>query len=284
MNILSQDLQSLANGYESWLSAQKLAARSRRVYISNLRQLVLFAAQENLTHGSFGERELHDLLLRFFENRHKTAQSFNAALPAANSFLRYLGFPALRGLGLRTGTRRPERVTLDDAAYQSYLEQVRKLSTLRNQIILRLIAECGLGISEVLELRIGDLFDIELHMVLSVPGRQAREVFLPADLSSSLRVFLCQRTDSRESNPLFVTRTGRKMDAQSVDMLLRSVGARIGLSVCASVLRRKATSRLGLPKLGKGNCLSNSDSFQDSVNSGLPALLISPPVCSHNLY
>lgn len=239
-----EELQSLLNGYESWLSGQGVTARSRRVYISNLRQLVLFARQDNLTHGSFGQSELHDLLLRFFDHRYKTAQSLNAALPAANSFLRYLGFPTLRGLRLRTERREhDDRKLLDDAAYQSYLQQVLILPNLRNQIILRLIAECGLGISEVLELRNDDLYDVELQIVLCVSGRQAREVILPEGLSSALRVFLYQRTaDSLVGEPLFVTRTGRKMDTQSVDMLLRSVGARIGLSLSAGVLRRKVRS------------------------------------------
>lgn len=113
----------------------------------------------------------------------------------------------------------------------------------RDAALLGMLAELGLRVSEALGLDLADLRHNRGHRTVRVRGKggKTRELPVPAPLGRDLDAYLEERaaaegvTVEQLAGPVFVTRSGKRVDRPAVFRLVRRVAAAAGLP-CADQL------------------------------------------------
>lgn len=106
--------------------------------------------------------------------------------------------------------------------------------------LVTMLAVCGLRVSEALLADVDDIREQRGHRTVTVmgKGRKPRTVVLPPRVWHAIDTYL----DGRESGPIFVTSTGRRMDRQAAHDSIRRIGKRAGVDLHPHLLRHTAAT------------------------------------------
>jgi integrase/recombinase XerC len=210
-------------------------------YRLDLEQLTAFVARE--TGGSAGVGDVDHLLLRRYLallGKRAKKSSVGRKLAAIRSFFRFL---VRRGVVARNPaeliatpkkeSRLPFHLDIDQVTTLVEAPQDDDKHALRDRAILEMLYSCGLRVSELTGLAIGDL-DLAGGMV-RVLGKGGKERIVPVGSRAieAIRGYLQIRSESGVSAPLFLNTRGQRINRRSV--------ARI---VDAHVLRIAAFKRI----------------------------------------
>ena len=168
---------------------------------------------------------------RELELARRSAATVARRLASLSGFYSYAVDEGLIGRSPVARVRRPRvpedspRLGLDRAQLGAFLD-VAERSSARDGALAMLLGLSGLRISEALGADVADLGQERGHRVLSVVRKGGRRVWLP------LAPRTCEAIDrmlgGRSDGPLFVTRSGARMDRQAagkvVGRLARSAG------------------------------------------------------------
>jgi integrase/recombinase XerC len=210
-------------------------------YRLDLEQLALFVARETGAAAGVGDVD-HLLLRRYLAQLGKRAKksSVGRKLAAIRSFFRFLvrqGVVAANPAELiatpKKENRLPFHLDIDQVTTLVEAPQDDDKHALRDRAILELLYSCGLRVSELTGLAIGDL-DLSGGMV-RVLGKGGKERILPVGSRAieATRKYLEGRGGPAGSGPLFLNTRGQRINRRSV--------ARI---VDAHVLRIAAFKRI----------------------------------------
>jgi len=230
MSLLAPTLQAF---FTDRLARQQQASpRTLAAYRDTFRLLLGFLYRQTGTPPS--KLQIADLdapmIIAFLDHleadRHNTARTRNSRLAAIRSLFRYaaLCHPEHAALIQRVLAIPQKRF---DKAIVSFLTQPEIDALLaapdrttwqgrRDHALLVVAIQTGLRVSELLGLNCGDLqLGPGAHLLCHGKGRKQRATPLTAPTVAVLRVWLDERS-GRPDDPLFPTRTGRRLSADAV--------------------------------------------------------------------
>jgi integrase/recombinase XerC len=193
-------------------------------YRRDLEQLAAFVAHE--TGGAAGVGDVDHLLLRrYLAQMGKRAKksSVGRKLAAIRSFFRFLvrqGVVAKNPAELiatpKKENRLPFHLDIDQVTTLVEAPQGEDKHALRDRAILELLYSCGLRVSELTGLAIGDL-DLAGGMV-RVLGKGGKERIVPVGSRAleAIREYLQDRGELGGSGPLFLNTRGQRINRRSV--------------------------------------------------------------------
>jgi len=193
-------------------------------YRRDLEQLTAFVARE--TGGSAGVGDVHHLLLRRYLallGKRAKKSSVGRKLAAIRSFFRFLvrqGVVAKNPAELiatpKKENRLPFHLDIDQVTTLVEAPQEEDKHVLRDRAILELLYSCGLRVSELTGLAIGDL-DLSGGMV-RVLGKGGKERIVPVGRRAieAIRGYLQGRGELGGSGPLFLNTRGQRINRRSV--------------------------------------------------------------------
>lgn len=224
-----------------WLMSKR-SPHTRRAYARQFETWVRFClARQTPVHPLRATRLDADAFMRALENSEMPATSVAHALSAASSFYRYAATLDDEGK-LRNpfaNIDRPkvdpdysgtEGLTPEETA--ALIEAARLLSSRAYALVVALYT-LGLRINEALAADVASLGQDRGHRTLTVvrKGGKLAKLPLPPITIDAFEEYLGERTDG----PLFITRTGARMQEPEAFKLLRRLAKRIGLPQAESI-------------------------------------------------
>jgi site-specific recombinase XerD len=226
----------------AWLGNRRLAANTRLAYHRDVTEWLTWCRVNELHPLTLKWTHVNTYARRLEEHDGAAPTTVARKLSAVSSWYQFL-------VKLEAATTNPvakadrPRVDRDHSATVGLtLPQVHALLAAaeerrpgsdtrdRDRVILTLLADLGLRISEVTGANVEDLGHDRDHRVLSFVGKggKPRRRSLDPGTSVALDRYLASRGDPVEG-PMFVTDSGRRIDRAGVARMLRSVARRAGI-------------------------------------------------------
>jgi integrase/recombinase XerC len=217
---------------EEYLAARNLAERSRREYLNDLSDLLVFLTNGKGTTTPSGVTKQHlDSYLAELDRRGYTGATRRRKVASIRSFFGFLQdagvIPVSPALKLIPPEReRNEPRVLSEGEYKRLLEVVR--GDIRDQAIIELILQTGLRLSEVARLHVNHVslpakISKEPGYVGSVTvlgkGRKQRSVTLNYKACRAIKNYLGSRPDTEDTH-LFLTKYRKGISPRSIEKLL----------------------------------------------------------------
>ena len=255
-SINRRDTAAVLAEYAAWLVEQPLSSRTREAYLAAVTAFVAWLLQRDAGPGdALLAPRARDLAARDYKRHMKVERalspaSVNQALAGMDHLFRFLGL----------GTAIVRREELPRAApraldveQQRLLLQAAEESSARDRAIVAMLLFTGLRLSETAALDVADVRISARKGVVVVragKGDAYREVELNALVRGMLDEWVAERAKiaAAGETSFFVARTGQALSSRSVDLAVRRVAARAGLSLSAHVLRH--TFVTGLVRAG----------------------------------
>lgn len=238
--------------YETWLELQPLSQHTRRAYRRQARAFLEFLAGHPAHHGdplrdpAARRYALEDWRGELLARRGLKPASANQALAAADHLFRFLGGerPAVPRTEAPAGAPR----ALEPEELKRFLRAVETCPSARDRALATLFLHTGLRLAEATAL---DLEDVRLSarkglvVVRRRKGGAGREVPLNAPACEALDAWLRVRERlETTSSAFFLSRSGERLTVRAVDLVLRRLGAGVGLELSAHVLRHTCLTAL----------------------------------------
>ncbi|WP_312263082.1 tyrosine recombinase XerC [Candidatus Igneacidithiobacillus taiwanensis] len=232
-------------------ASARLAPASLRAYKQDLQLWQRFFAAENILSPAAVRAQHLRLFLIRERQRGVAVPSLRRRFAALRAWYRWLRRqdPQLvdpsRGLPMPRSERHfPDWLGVDSA--QELLDQPvgNEPLALRDQAILELLYSSALRVSELVQLRLGDL-DLAAGLV-RVQGKGSKQRIVPVGrmAKAALRRYLAQRPQGAET-ALFLNRQGRPLGVRGVQYLVDKAGRqRLGQHLHPHSLRHSAASHL----------------------------------------
>ncbi len=238
--------------------AKQLQASPRTVtsYRDTFRLLLRFVQdQTSKAPSTLGWEDVGvDVISAFLDHlqadRHNSARSRNTRLAALRSLFRYAALrhpehAELIGQVLAIPQKRFDKTTvsfLDAEDVRALLgaADIGRWEGRRDRTLIALAVQTGLRLSELIGLNCGDVeLGTAAHVHCTGKGRKERCVPMTAPTVAMLRVWLRERAGRRDE-PLFPTRTGRRLSDDAVERRLATHKANAGQR-CPSLHTKKLT-------------------------------------------
>ena len=224
--------------YRTYIKLEKrLSANSVESYMRDLRQFAHFILRQWDVPPRKVEREMIERYLgRLFEQgREKSSQA--RALSGIRSFFNFLlltdeieASPAELITAPKFGRHLPDVLTTDEIDRILSAIDTSTVKGLRDSAMLELLYSCGLRVSELVSLRLGDLFFGEGYIRVTGKGDKQRLVPINDIARDKIRFYLGERrTDSRSEDILFLNNRGTQLTRVMVFTLLREAARRAGI-------------------------------------------------------
>ena len=224
--------------YRTYIKLEKrLSANSVESYMRDLRQFAHFVLRQWDVPPRKVEREMIERYLgRLFEQgREKSSQA--RALSGIRSFFNFLlltdeieASPAELITAPKFGRHLPDVLTTDEIDRILAAIDTSTVKGLRDSAMLELLYSCGLRVSELVSLRLGDLFFGEGYIRVTGKGDKQRLVPINDIARDKIRFYLEERrTDSRSEDILFLNNRGTQLTRVMVFTLLREAARRAGI-------------------------------------------------------
>lgn len=183
--------------------------------------------------------ELTDLhkFLNFLANNNLDKPTTRARKVAAlKSFFNYLTFkeklldknPAVELETPKLSKRLPKHLTLDESV--TLLQSVDGEFEKRDLCILTIFLNCGLRLSELVNINIVDIRDNEL--TVTGKGDKERSIYLNSACQKALKAYFRERqllTNIKEKNALFISKRGTRIGRRTVEMMVKKYISLAGL-------------------------------------------------------
>jgi site-specific recombinase XerD len=245
--------------YERWLSRQPLAERTRAAYTAQVRGFVSWLAASEHGAAALSEARVRDWAVRDYKRFVKAAprrwapSSVNQALAALDNFYRHLGVggPAVA----RERLARVAPRALETSEQRAFLRAVQACPAPRDRAIATVFFYTAVRLSELAGL---DVEDVQMTArrgrlrVRSGKGDAWREVPLNSACRAALEEWLSARADSHAvavvadpaGSALWLSRSGGRMSARAVDLVVRRLAGEAGLVMSAHTLRHTCVTNL----------------------------------------
>lgn len=256
------DAEAVLAGYARWLQRQPLASRSRDAYLAQVRGFVTWLAGSAHGAQALADPHVRDWAVRDYKRHVKTTRrwaptSVNQALAAIDNLYRSLS-------GGRPDVPREELAqvaprALEEAEQRTFLRVVEASPSARDRAMATVFFYTGLRLSELAAV---DITDVEMSArrgrlkVRAGKGDAYREVPLNSACRSALEEWVRARADQVAARSqadgdgeagtpaLWLARSGRRMSARAVDLVVRRLAAEAKLELSAHVLRHTCVTNL----------------------------------------
>ena len=240
--------------YESWLARQPLAERSRDAYRAQVGSFVAWLSTSEHGGEALSDPAVRDWAARdykrFIKAKKWKPSTVNQALASIDNFYRSIG--VARPEVAREELAQVAPKALDDDDQRAFLRAVEGSPVARDRAIALVFFCTGLRLSELAGLDEADVAVSARRGRLTVrsgKGDNYREVPLNSSCRAGLSEWAIERStlvESPEADPVawWLSRTGSRMTPRAIDLVVRKLAAKAGLSLSAHVLRHTCVTNL----------------------------------------
>jgi integrase/recombinase XerD len=229
--------------YRIFLKLEKgLSENSVRAYENDLRKLVQFLDMQGINAGP--EKVDQEVLHRFISWVNElglNARSQSRVISGIKSFFKYLALeerissdPSLLLESPRIGRKLPEVLTVEEIDRLFAAIDLSKPGGHRNRAMLEVLYSCGLRVSELVGLRISDLYRDEGFIRIIGKGDKERLIPISAAALKEIDNYMPDRNamldiDKGNMDILFLNRRGRQLTRVMVFTIIRQLAEKTGL-------------------------------------------------------
>ena len=252
--------KSLIKGYENYLKIEKsLSSNTVDAYIRDINKMDGFFNNENsskkitlISHENF-QNYLSQL------NEQKiNARSQSRVISSIRSFFKYLMIekiidnnPSELLENPKTGKKLPEFLTIDEIDLMVSQINRSKSDGERNIAILEVLYGCGLRVTELIELKISEIYWKEGFIRIIGKGNKERLVPLGKTASKHLKIYfneirVHQKIDSQFVDHVFINKNGRKLSRVMIFKIIKRLTEKAGIqkNVSPHTLRHSFATHL----------------------------------------
>tara|TARA_B100001093_G_scaffold71903_1_gene62474 strand:- start:1212 stop:2108 length:897 start_codon:yes stop_codon:yes gene_type:complete len=245
--------------FENFLKFERnLSKNSVSSYLSDLRKLIGFLKNSKI---NFNPEKIKNENIREFlynESKKIKASSLGRLISSLNGFFEYL---LLEGIVKenpiekieypKLGLKIPTTLTTDQIDKIIKRASLNKTNGLRNEAIIEILYSCGLRVSELINLKISDLFLKE--SLIKILGKGNKERFVPISKISKkliLKYIDCVRKISKiqkgYEDTLFINNRGKKLTRVMIYIILNNTAKEIGIDkkISPHVIRHSFATHL----------------------------------------
>ncbi len=230
-------------GYESFLRLEKsLSQNSVSAYINDINKLISFLEIENkkVTPDKVKLQHLKSFV-EWLNQKGVSPRTQARTISGIKSFFRYLlieekitSDPTTLLESPRIGRKLPDVLSMEEIDLLIDSVDVTKPEGQRNRAMLETLYSCGLRVSELVNLKLSNLYFDQNFIKIEGKGEKERLVPISKNAVEEIRKYLeGSRKDlniSKESvNILFLNRRGKKLSRVMVFTIIKGLAQKVGL-------------------------------------------------------
>lgn len=233
---------SYLKSYQSYLKIERgLSSNTIESYCFDIEKLMLFLEHNNIDVSPIKIQE--ETLQQFIYEVSKEVNSRSQAriISSLKSFFSYLIFEDYRDdnpLELiespRLGRKLPDTLSIEEIDALINAVDLSSNEGERNRAMLETLYGCGLRVSELVELKISDLFFEEGFIKITGKGNKQRFVPIAEITQKYIEIYKNeirrhQVIDKNDSDVLFLNRRGKKLTRAMIFTIIKKLAAEINL-------------------------------------------------------
>lgn len=255
MAVVTQE--TLLRRYVAYLRLEKgMTSNTIEAYTNDVQKLLQYTASGNLSLLDVDRGTLHDFVCTL-QDVGIGARSQARVISGIKSFFRYLkldGYidedPASQLEMPQTGRHLPEVLTVEEIDAMLSSINLSTAEGQRNRAILEVLYSCGLRVSELVGLRLSQLYLQDEYICVEGKGNKQRLVPISQQAVREIEQYMADRVTldikSGEEDYLFLNRRGRHLSRVMVFYIVRDACERCGIkkSVSPHTLRHSFATHL----------------------------------------
>lgn len=227
-------------GYRDYLILERgLAANSVEAYLHDLELLAAWALAAGRAPTAITARDVEAFMAHVFD-RGAEGASQARILSGVRSFFNYLlhcdqisSLPTALIDSPRPVRRLPDTLSYDEVRQLLSAIDLSHPQGLRNRAMLEMLYGCGLRVSELINLRLSDLFTEQGVVRVTGKGDKQRLVPIGDEALAQLELWMDLRrtvpVEAGSSEVVFLNRRGRKLSRVMVFLVIRQAAATAGI-------------------------------------------------------
>ncbi len=235
--------------YQGYLARLPISDHTRRNYLGRVRQYLLWLAgspdaEQALVDPVERDFAVHDYKMRLLQSG-RSSYTVNAVLASLDNFHQYKGIGPAKVKRQDLPLQAPR--ALEPEEQRRLLKVIAQSRSSRNRAVALIMLHCGLRISEVKQLNVGDIaLSARRHEVVVRCGKNAKRRVVPinTDLATAMREYLSSVSRSDPESPLFTSQKGNRLSVQAIDQIVRQFGRDSGVEFSSHSLRHTCLTRL----------------------------------------
>ena len=252
--------KSLIKGYENYLKIEKsLSSNTVDAYIRDINKMDGFFNTEDSKKkiNSINHEDFQNYLAHLNELK-INARSQSRVISSMRSFFKYLMIekiidnnPSELLENPKTGKKLPEFLTIDEIDLMVSQIDRSKSDGERNIAIIEVLYGCGLRVTELIELKISEIYWKEGFIRIIGKGNKERLVPLGKIASKHLKIYLNeirvhQKIDNQFVDHVFINKNGKKLSRVMIFKIIKKLTEKAGIkkNVSPHTLRHSFATHL----------------------------------------
>ena len=252
--------KSLIKGYENYLKIEKsLSSNTVDAYIRDINKMDGFFNSEDSKKkiNSINHEDFQNYLA-YLNGLKINARSQSRVISSMRSFFKYLMIekiidnnPSELLENPKTGKKLPEFLTIDEIDLMVSQIDRSKSDGERNIAILEVLYGCGLRVTELIELKISEIYWKEGFIRIIGKGNKERLVPLGKIASKHLKIYLNeirvhQKIDNQFVDHVFINKNGKKLSRVMIFKIIKKLTEKAGIqkNVSPHTLRHSFATHL----------------------------------------
>ena len=236
----NENYEKLIAMFDAWLSMEKgLSANTVEAYNDDILKLLKYIADRHRCPEEIEEADLHEFLATLYDLgiSARTQARIISGIRSFFSFLKITGKvkdnPAALLKMPKLGKHFPDILTVEEIDAMEAAIDVSTYGGCRNRAIVEVMYSCGLRVSEVVSLRISNLFLQEEYIMVEGKGSKQRLVPISETAITLIRDYLAVRGDvnvkSDAEDILFLNRRGSGMSRVMIFYIVKDLCEQCGI-------------------------------------------------------
>lgn len=236
----NENYEKLIAMFDAWLSMEKgLSANTVEAYNDDILKLLKYIADRHRCPEEIEEADLHEFLATLYDLgiSARTQARIISGIRSFFSFLKITGKvkdnPAVLLKMPKLGKHFPDILTVEEIDAMEAAIDVFTYEGCRNRAIVEVMYSCGLRVSEVVSLRISNLFLQEEYIMVEGKGSKQRLVPISETAITLIRDYLAVRGDvnvkSDAEDILFLNRRGSGMSRVMIFYIVKDLCEQCGI-------------------------------------------------------
>ena len=236
----NENYEKLIAMFDAWLSMEKgLSANTVEAYNDDILKLLKYIADRHRCPEEIEEADLHEFLATLYDLgiSARTQARIISGIRSFFSFLKITGKvkdnPAALLKMPKLGKHFPDILTVEEIDAMEAAIDVSTYEGCRNRAIVEVMYSCGLRVSEVVSLRISNLFLQEEYIMVEGKGSKQRLVPISETAITLIRDYLAVRGDvnvkSDAEDILFLNRRGSGMSRVMIFYIVKDLCEQCGI-------------------------------------------------------
>jgi len=236
--------ESEISGFRNYLKVEKgLSENSIHAYVTDLNKLVLYLKEQGLTAGP-EKVVLANLkaMMESISNKGISPRTQARVISGIKSFYKYLLIeekvdrdPTALLEAPKVGRKLPEILTVEEIDSIINTIDTKKAEGQRNKAILETLYSCGLRVSELIDLKISNLFFESGFVKIEGKGSKERMVPISTKAIKEINLYLSEYRRNLKISPqhediLFLNRRGKKLSRVMIFTIIKSLSHKVGLA------------------------------------------------------